>query len=493
MTDLEKFLDCIFKCDNIIKNEKYIFMVVNCFLYKIKVITGFEIKFTKKDDNYFCFLLGVFGIPFIKKKNTIIVGETNIYLIKLKLSNKILFDELIMSQFNDTIFKDPDIRKLPENSDKIIKGVINVKNIEILRLFFHKKLLKYNFNFNFINQPVINPLSLITKIVGPVSIYEYYIYFKGEFPVKIYLFGDEHVKKSLCVNNDKNNMLHLDEYMKILSKEYPSKFVDYFLEIDTQQRENLIDKSQKINNTSYIHDLYFSLEKQSKINKNFRKHLTDIRPELLQILVDLRDELISVIKMNISNSDKYLFFKTFVLSLNWNIDSHLLDFKLIYVRILKQFKNSRLSTRIIDHLIKNLNLLCKEIENNYISKLNSIKHQYIDALNPNYLDTKNGELVSEIIQKSESFLDIYTLITDYYTFGRMFKKYDITRNFSHPEFATNIIVYFGDAHINNIRNLLNLVPSTNEVSFSISDKNGINYQCLNISNFQRPFFIKEND
>lgn len=277
----------------------------------------------------------------------------------------------------------------------------------------------------------------------------------------IYLFYDYHYRKSECDNNTINVFSFLDE----LFKESRDYIIDFMLEVEPDQnipKEN--DQLELVKMWQLFKNCYSTNKNKCPYN-NVRIHWTDVRTkgllkqfnDMISVLQGYRknpDEFASNVGENIPDlEEKFMKILMIIDNKFTNIDILMEESKII-----KQIDN------IIDSDIRDD--VFKEIKNRIIKSYEYFQHMlYKRAIFDHHL-------FRSLLEFTASFLDGYTVSR-------------ILRNFGEKS-MTNIILYAGGAHANNISDILQDIGYEREIylgtkTYDIKDIMDKDFQCLNIT------------
>jgi hypothetical protein len=121
------------------------------------------------------------------------------------------------------------------------------------------------------------------------------------------------------------------------------------------------------------------------------------------------------------------------------------------------------------------NFYKKELYPNLVKTLNSLRE------NLTFIKSSRDYKLSELrfnfdrLSKFINNINFLTNIFDSYTLGRIFKSY-----------SNKIIIYVGEGHAKNFRNILRKFNFTSKEV--LSESYGTNFQCINLSSFHLPIF-----
>ncbi len=280
---------------------------------------------------------------------------------------------------------------------------------------------------------------------GPVSLTEMYDERTGKH---IYLFGDEHIKKSTCKSTNSSAIIDLHTLIDQLVNKNKDKQFDIFLEYSYSKND------KKGNYTdSYMKDLFNYFENCLKIDKNAckyknaRLHYSDIRYESVYM------KTLGLIGAHFlyTSKDEIDIFKSLVED---------------QVSILKKYSDKDISLKnAIKHskASKELSLVSDKL-------FQTIIKQHIDKYSASISLTN---MYTNMEKNNKILLFIAALTTDVYLMSRMFKDSLNTKN---------IIVYMGYFHIENYIDILKDM-GFKTIHRRTSEYDG-NMQCIDISDFK---------
>lgn len=331
----------------------------------------------------------------------------------------------------------------------------------------------------------------IEHIFGPVSLTEWKGYGKH-----IYNFGDWHVRDGHCLpavfkNVSKKNTLPIDEYIDYVLLNNPDKMIDVFIE------ESWKSKEQKgvtlFTQDSYIKDVInefadcLTVSKQNCKYKNARFHYVDVRRyQEFKSFADLYWALHDMVFLTDSGTQIEAVKRArskFPISINpqYTLPKY----------IMKQFKIDKQLDAIQDVTLKDklIGFL------NYYFDKSVISTDDLDALiqvfqDPNIetkgLSRRQFDQLPKIWKRYKRF---FYLIQDSYLISRIFRSFTPKKKGEYSAAPKFIILYTGEAHktfYDRLFKKLGMKEIESEES-NIVDKN---FQCLDISDFNRPFFSK---
>lgn len=394
------------------------------------------------------------------------------------------------------------------NSKELIKKYINKNDKEMVKFKGLYRILQLYFNNSIQN---IKHCNLIT----PIHQLSYHT--STKYNKKIYIFGEHHETNETCKLLDKCNV-----FVFILNNigNIP-KFIDVFLETPYITKEVKKLPSYQIGilgKFSKEFEQCLLSEKKCKY-ENIRFHNTDIRQSIIidplkrSYIVKLQDNIVhfqyflmDYLKINNVSTlsikydeDKYKKIiknlKTLILSDEYK------DERMIYLQsitsnekylqyLLKSYSIFKLEKQQQEIPYENVkNILLKFIQN----KINKVNLKYLNITEFIYLIDKleySGfpkifklDNILEIVNYANEMIFSIIPILDMYLFSRMFRKFKQVKykNSKEPEY---IIIYVGNQHANNYRELLN------ELNFKTEfNKQTIKPDyCLDISNLKQPLF-----
>lgn len=323
-------------------------------------------------------------------------------------------------------------------------------------------------------------------IEGPVNLVELKILSLNKH---FYIFGDEHTHNVHCINPN-TNTIRIDNFLEEILLDNQTQIIDLFLELDfphidrdiKYQIERKSDIVSYLSTPDYLTDIYhkfyncFQLNKEKCIYKNLRAHYTDTRS------IDISKVIMDYIKEVNSTYAQIQFLKSI-----FRYNQHANREPIIHIindglRILNTLPVN------IDDAYKT-SKINKQIENINDIKLVLLIRNFFDAKLWNLLVKADEEYASyteqtdiELIKVGINYLFEYaSLLMEIYIISRMlrsFKTYE----------SKNIILYAGLHHAKHITEFLLTIPSSILIEQSYSYEQNINFQCLNISNFDIPFF-----
>ena len=343
------------------------------------------------------------------------------------------------------------------------------------------------------------------------------VYKNKELNKIIYLFGEKHTYTNLCnyyaktedsiYNADKFFLLLLNCFIKGKNKNNYKNKLDVFIEMKYDPIDHLNNKFVNIDDLYYylpsfmgniinaIYDngcypaqnlIYKNNNKEKKLcmyDPYVRFHHSDLRSisddfvKYIEIIWFMLYEVINS-SQNYENTPQYINFINYC-----NYSNH------YYVHsqtlITEIYHSSEFINKInkqIDNITSYISLKyyykneVKELEKKCISLINSGNMNFQNILN--ILDNNVEE---EIIELYNIYHDIFLSIMDLYLLSRIIRSFDKgTYN------SSNIIIYAGDAHIENYIKLLKEINFKEKYYVNNSDPERI--ACLKVDEFDIEFF-----
>lgn len=337
-------------------------------------------------------------------------------------------------------------------------------------------------------------------IEGPIGVRKFSLTLDGKPKKTIYLFGEYHVEtKGHCKPNP---YIEFDEYISRLSKESPA-FFDIYIELPIVKKSiqgnmnsgTIFHKSVRmmfVKKYMTFRDVYQYFKDQKDlvivsnaymINRIETKMKHCVQPE--SRVNNSKCELMRLHNINIRatwdiNPDlKKMYTEDIALNLiriifETGLVSAKKDQDIIDVlrrvsqdcpSILNMLKMLIKTETLLDIFLKNKSLK-KELKATYKKKelklwFNSMYYKKIQSFGgkATFIDTikklistiENNTSLSRDIMKKLGFLfiNLNSLLVDYYCLARIFKKHDLEGSFQ-PEESKNIMIYVGDAHARNM-------------------------------------------
>lgn len=264
-------------------------------------------------------------------------------------------------------------------------------------------------------------------VEGPVSLIEYY---SDKFEKHIYLFGDEHIKKSTCRKNDS---ITVDDFFKNVIDENSDKMIDVFIEItfvSAKTKPTLTTGERFDIGEAYLTDIRkafrdcLQIDKTTCQYKNARFHYIDIRT-INPVL-----EAMLVIGYTITKAPSEMFKEQV-----WKIFEWLGDIKETKATILNITKIKRQLDNIKNTELRNR---IEEYIDNWMNIYASMQSQVTKYLKTAKID-QNWTL-----SVASFFTGFVKFLMDMYTTSRMMRTFS---DGSSPKF---ILYYGGYGHIKNI-------------------------------------------
>lgn len=374
----------------------------------------------------------------------------------------------------------------------------------------------------------------MSKLIGPVRLVEY------KDPERyIYFFGDYHSIEPKCFN-DEGKKTEVQDFLEFVLNENKKNTIDFFLEIPSIEEGDIHLGNSYIDKIADKFIDCFKVDKKncSKKYPNLRAHYVDRRQEpifenissLTRIVLDTKRALYSSFKdtgVILSENEK----KRILLEPELNAKFKLLKFrKMLYHIYLRNFlSNSKTSINDILTIFTDHTLLLtkikfyKQLENiedkktaNFIkeyfeNKLSSFQNRTLiiefleEFLSQPYNKAKDNDKgtkkvynklsYEEILFYLEEILKYNAYYMDAYTIARLFRNYENPKSGREKaEKAKYIMVYAGDAHIDNYLDFFNEYNSkfgvSSETQEAVSNFQEIDYQCIDLAKFSLPFFQK---
>ena len=327
-------------------------------------------------------------------------------------------------------------------------------------------------------------------------------HYSSKYNKHIYILGDVHTTKGRVCPPSKTlkNSINLANFLGYLptlnNPDGTPKLIDYFFEIDFKNKLRPYVKPYGQSYIKYINEVFencLKLDKELCQYKNVRMHYADVRrtPELLPF--DEHYYYLEYIDKYYETKEKKYF--DYIKDYLETFDKPSLD-KLLskgineWIKISKVYKQldnlefPEVGAMIKQESEKEVKKLLKVLTPDFIRMTLEVGYDIINI--PDYFPSK--ETAFKIFKMNAYVIDGFSHIMDMYLFSRMFRKFKKTKTMSEP--PTNIVVYVGDWHANNYRKLLDKLGFTHKESKSKTK--GIDFQCVNISNFVQPFFSEHN-
>ena len=382
-------------------------------------------------------------------------------------------------------------------------------------------------------------------IIGPYKLTELV---SNKYNKHIYLFYDEHVDKVTC-SEDKDNYpkIEIQDYIEQIINSNKDKVIDIFLETSIGEGIEVRFEKSYLN---YINEKYSPCYQSDRRNcpyLNSRFHYVDMRSfpkdvSFFSLQLKLIEELLEGLRNIISIRKQYKE-KTYSVAkdLGYNLDdfidneklkTSLEQVKIFYNQEYNKFtpKNPYVTDAFNDEQVKNYLQIIKKFSwvkqdkeekeinfsfdlllgnNKILKQIGSIKDVSITQKLFQFMELKfieytpDFEGLTSILQLYENNLnfDIFdfisdfvkelrsvnTLVMDSYLLARLFKKFT-QKDKEYSEDSKYIIIYAGGTHSGHYEEFLKDYLNFKIIQESTSDKEGINYQCLDISKFDQPFF-----
>jgi hypothetical protein len=321
----------------------------------------------------------------------------------------------------------------------------------------------------------MNECKVTNPLIGPVTLH---ILEKGDS--KIVLFGDYHVRESKCSISSSCGQT-IDVYLKRLFDTYLGKeYIDLFLEYEFTPKVRMFQKGATFKN--YVapvistFDDCFNKTKQCPYSR-VRFHYADVRSGVIHSQTDQATKEVVKELQDLHRS----FFVTgrlrprnvkFMLSILNKHDTLNVDyfFKLAKIdKQLKAIKDEQITQFVYDAMIQYMRA----------PELNTLKEQ-IDQFTFDYLMAHESKQPFIDNPENDPYGDLMVLLSP------LFDLYTITRILKHN--MKQVIVYAGNAHIQNMRHFF-LQRLGYKETVSLSSMNaGKDFQCLNLTNVPQPLF-----
>jgi hypothetical protein len=444
----------------------------------------------------------------------------------------------VCSTFNVSLFS-----SLSDKTKLLISTFITTNvNLRFGGSNAQKALLQMLYNYIF---PIFQPKTQF--IEGPVALTEFY---SEKYLMRVYVFGEVHVKERLCdLSSNQINNIRIDNYLYETCK-YSSKFIDLFIERgyfkSSKGVPSLGSSSYFIDYISHKFGLCRSPLKENKCPiPNLRLHLSDTRD---YEAYGNKKEIIDYIKLAETSNVFSIILKIIVKNLTDNdmaeirkiindtylgyrfLGNYLYDYKGLILHFVDYFEG------LYSFLSKDINsFIIKLFEEAKINKqLNNIKYEEVrDILlgwyrqkivgiikaKPNLANLRlfieelkelaNGtnknsymmrhsdgrevkvQIDPDLINYIADIRDILAFsvpLFDLYLMARVFRTFTLIQG-QYSLSPKNIIIYSGNSHANNQRELFKLLGF--EVLFHKEDKineDEISNQCLDVSELKQPLF-----
>jgi len=345
------------------------------------------------------------------------------------------------------------------------KEVINMVKNNGDEEFF--KMLKYN--------PPPEKITNKIKLIGPASLSKHY---SVKYNKIFYIFGDYHYMLPTCENDDKSEKIDIVDFLKynILNT---NKNIDLFMESQIPTKYKRV-KGVKSN---YLFRMEEDLSSKN-LYHNFRYHHADPRwdrkyKDAVQSARTILQNMKEFPGLVINHREHIKEIKNYI---DDNIHAIKLD----------QIKNPKTEKQLVNIKYPDILKILRKYE---LDDINTFKIYMSDEakkfkilLDSTLKTNRNfiSNISDELKEKLELFIDEITNIgvaeMDLYLMGRIFRTFK-----NEPE-SQNIIIYAGDIHSGNYRDLLLQMGFTEEAYIKRKDPGEPGFQCLDISQFKLPFF-----
>lgn len=338
----------------------------------------------------------------------------------------------------------------------------------------NKTLISLIYNLYNNKKPIVDYLS------GPCSISLQTIGTK-----RIYIFGEYHGYQNNCFKNKNiNNYRHMTiyNYLHYLFST-TDVFIDFYIEAHLPsilRSENPLNLYIQGYMRDITNELYPCLEPKYRADcpyNTIRAHSVDSRYEQgvsQSRLGCLKIDILNVLdkrklKLSKSSYKEYLklrhtetYLKRIIEDdISWNV---------------KEIKRSTMK--------KEIHVLIDKYSSLYASKINKI---FINGRFPEIPPRSQKKYHEFLFNLSDVLTVIESLVMDIYTIARIFKEFDIKTQSNQPKDPNNIIIYCGNSHARNLRNILEDLGSK-LVNYETQCSDRYEERCLDMRKFQQPLF-----
>jgi len=267
----------------------------------------------------------------------------------------------------------------------------------------------------------------------------------GKYEKKIILIGDMHNIKNKCNGKD----IKLEDHIKNLFENNSLTNFDLFIEFPYNEVKKLGGDISIIENRDtedYMHSIRkLGLENYKK-NPNKRVHFSDIRDDDLATNLQHKSKVLNKILKTVKPIDPSLDYKDLIFEFhNFVVENIYQDYGAINDYINDKTDEFKLNSKILNKELKGLEtIIGKE---NIKKVLTSVKIR-IEQLFDILFDDKDIILFDNIGNIEFQIIDCFTLISELYTFARIFKS-----DFN------NIIVFEGESHIYMLSEFFKIIES----------------------------------
>jgi hypothetical protein len=338
--------------------------------------------------------------------------------------------------------------------------------------------------------PVRPPVSVVPQVrrpqflEGPVSLY---ILDSRDHRKRIVLLGDRHVRKSTCT---KQNSIGIVAYLRRLFMNYENTYnkipLDFFVEIDfdpSVRPDPDLPSNYLQDVMSGFHNCWQKLKTECEFfgKNNIRFHYSDVRKGVIHSRTDEKHAIMikELHKLNkalddgtVTKADVQTMIR-FVKMIDPQDPTFLFKISKIdkALQRIPDMQAKELRNLMIRHLTVNPQM--KALYEGFMPRLEQFLAN-MDFRHPHLLNEEFGLLYNHMLAIISPLFDIYTL-------ARMF------------QFGSkNVLIFAGDAHIQNIREYLLGTGNYRLTTERLSNERGVNYQCLNISGTE-PWFENVRD
>lgn len=307
-----------------------------------------------------------------------------------------------------------------------------------------------------------------TLLIGPITMSEMY---SARYDKHVYILGDYHDKKTVC--QAKGEKFPITDFFHYLIENTPG-IIDFFLELEYLSKTVEPFKKGTILNAlfgdSYIDDVRkefancLTIDKKNCEYPNVRMHYADIR-----------------------YSSRYTPF----LMLNWMDFVNERNEKMIDYLFKKRADELKIFPITFQKLIEGNPLITKELMaihdekvTDHILEWYRQQFDYYVVTQDDFLELKEfkdpDEYHSAFISLENKLLTMTSIIMDIYLLARMF------RNFEDAPSPKKIVIFAGENHALDYRAFFQEL-GFKELNYAESEKEGVDYQCLELDKFI-PFF-----
>lgn len=330
------------------------------------------------------------------------------------------------------------------------------------------------------------------NLIGPISLSEHTSQEQGK---QIYIFGDHHVNDVLCPDPSRIS-IPIQLFMRETIRNNPDKIIDVFLEVDYINKDiarGYDPAAQGFEGASWINKVTASFSTCLEIDKtlcdipNTRVHYADLRGT---------DTFIFPLYSGLMMYKELLRSKE---------SGYTPSSVLLYVYKGRQLLSDFTEAELVELLIEDLKVTKyrSPFDIGYIlglpkvrKQLNNIENVETAKFLVEYFETKIVPVTREDIDKMltavskleklpysvEKLLFFSINIMDLYLVSRLLRTYsDGTK-------ANYAMIYAGDLHSENYRQILSLLGYNELINVRSDNYDTGTQQCLDIRNFEQPFF-----